>query len=161
VEIVELLFSATEGSLIRMERTSAGDLVPIRQPVDAGEASRNESVRRLQTGAMEFVADYIALKQEFPDLAIPPEIAINQLRRVLRNPTFDEARFLGDIPHTKDFGDSTRTTISPRLSVLTLLDRRRLIKWREGHWRAGINARSSWLYRALYRLRMRELAHRD
>jgi predicted HAD superfamily hydrolase len=155
VEIFDLLFSAAEGSLIRMERTSSGDFVPVTQPIDSGEASRNESVESLQAGAMQFVADYLALKQDFPELAITPEVALTQLRRVLRNPAPKEAMHLGDIPHTKDFGDSPRHPIAPRLGVFALLARRRTIRRRQGSWRAGIEARSSWLYRMLYRLRMR------
>jgi predicted HAD superfamily hydrolase len=154
-EISELLFSAPEASVLRMERTPIGDFVPVRQPIDADDALRNENVEQLQEGAMQFVADYLALKREFPDLAINPEIAINQLRRVLRDPTSCEAKHLGDIPHTKDFGDSARRPIAPRLSWFALLERRRLIRWLEGPWRPGIEARSSWLFRALYRMRMR------
>jgi predicted HAD superfamily hydrolase len=158
VEIFELLFSSPEGSLVRMERRSSGEFAPIRQPVDAEDASRNEIVQRLQAGAMQFAADYFALKQAFPDLTIDSELALTQVRRVLRHPTPLEARSLGDIAHTKDFGESTRGPIARRSSLFGLLRRRSLIRRQEGTWRAGIEARSSWVYRALYRLRMGDLA---
>jgi predicted HAD superfamily hydrolase len=154
VEIFELMFSTTEGSLVRMERTPSGDFTPIRHPVDRTDLYRNESVEKLQVGAMQFVADYLSVKREFPDLAMTPEIAITEVRRVLREPAAAEARHLGDITHTRDFGDSMRVPIAPRLGALALLGRRRYIRWQEGTWRAGIAARSSWLYRILYRLRM-------
>jgi predicted HAD superfamily hydrolase len=154
VEICELLFSAPEGSLIYMDRLPTGGFVPICQPIDADEAIRNKVVERLQAGATQFVSDYFALKKEFPELTIDPETAIAQLRRLLRNPTLEEAVRLGDIPHTKDFGQSTRGPIAQRWHLLGLLRRRREIRWQEGPWRAGIEARSSRLYRALYRLRM-------
>jgi hypothetical protein len=156
-ELSELCFTAPEGSLIRMERTPSGDFVPVMQPDDTEDEGRHENVEKLQAGAMQFVADYFALKPEFSQLAITPEIAINQLRRVLRDPTSDEARHLGDIQHTRDFGDSTRRPIAQRLSLLALWERRRLIRWRVGYWRAGIKARSSWLLYLLYRLRMRDM----
>jgi predicted HAD superfamily hydrolase len=154
IEILELLFSAAEGSLIRIERTAAGEFVPIKQPIDADDASRNEILKQLQAGALQFADDYFALKQDFPELVIDPEVAITQLRRVLRNPTAEEAKSLGEIAHTKDFGESTRGPVARASSLLFLLQRRRYIRLREGTWRAGIEARSSWLYRALYRLRM-------
>lgn len=154
VEIVELLFSAAEGSLVRMARMPSGMVEPVLQPVDPDEATRNAIVEKVQAGAMQFVADYLALKKHFPELAITPEVAIAQLRRVLSNPTAEEAGHLGDVPHTKDFGTSTRRPISPRLGVFALLNPRRIIYWWEGPWRVGVEARSSWLYRSLRRLRM-------
>jgi len=88
-ELSELCFTAPEGSLIRLEREQSGDFVPVMQPFDAEEEARHENVEKIQAGAMQFAMDYLALKQEFPDLAIPHEIAINQLRRVLCDPTRD------------------------------------------------------------------------
>jgi hypothetical protein len=107
---------------------------------------------------MHFVADFLALKQEFPNLSLTREEATNQLRRVLRSPTSEEAARLGDVPHMKDFGESTLGVISAPPRLLTLLRRRRLIQRYDVPWKAGLEARSSWLYRILYRLRMRELA---
>jgi predicted HAD superfamily hydrolase len=158
VEIVELPFSSKEGSLIRMDRTQSGEFVPVTQAVTPMEVFRGEIVERIQSGGMHFVTDYRALKQEFPNLSLTREEATNQLRRVLRSPTLEEAARLGDVPHLKDFGDSTPGVISAPPRLLSLLGRRRLIKRHNGTWRAGVEARSSWLYRILYRLRMRELA---
>lgn len=160
VEIFELLFSSPEGSLVRIERGPAGEFVPIMQAAGPGDVRRNEFVERLQGGAGEFVEDYFGLKAEFPDLSIDPELALHQIGRVLRRPGREEAQHLGDIVHTKDFGESTPGPIAPASRLIDLLQRRRVIRKREGTWRAGIEARSSKLYSLLYRLRMRDLANR-
>lgn len=160
VEIIELMFSAPEGSLVRIERGPGGEFVPIKQAASADDTLRNQFVERLQAGATEFVEDYFSLKREFPGLSIDPALALNQIGRVLRRPSPLEARHLGDIAHTKDFGESTPGSIAPASQLTDLLQRRRVIRWREGTWRAGIEARSSRLYRLLYRLRMRDLARR-
>ena len=39
-------------------------------------------------------------------------------------------------------------------TLFALLNPRRIIYWWEGPWRVGVEARSSWLYRSLRRLRM-------
>jgi predicted HAD superfamily hydrolase len=158
VEIVELPFSSKEGSLVRMDRIPSGGFMPVRQTVTPREILRGEIVERIQSGGMHFVADFLALKQEFPNLSLTREEATNQLRRVLRSPTSEEAARLGDVPHMKDFGESTLGVISAPPRLLTLLRRRRLIQRYDVPWKAGLEARSSWLYRILYRLRMRELA---
>jgi predicted HAD superfamily hydrolase len=159
VDLVELPFSsAEEGALICMERTPSGGLAPVQQNLTPEEALRRQIVAKVQAGGMQFVTEYLALKREFPDLAVMREDAVNQLRRVMRWPTSEEAARLGDVPNAKDFGDSAHLAISPSPRLLGLLDSRRGIRLREAGWPAGARARASWLYRKLYRLRMRELA---
>jgi predicted HAD superfamily hydrolase len=158
-DIVELPFSSPEeGSLIRMERTTTGGFAPVQQTLSPDETSRRQIVARLQAGAMQFVTEYLALKQEFPDIALTREDAINQFRRVMRRPTTEEARRLGDVPNTKDFGEGAHVAIAPAPQLLWLLESRRTIRGREASWTAGTKARRSRLYQMLYRLRMRELA---
>lgn len=157
-EIMELLFSSVEGSLIRMERGSGGGFKPVQRAVTAAEASRSKIVESIQESGMQFVADYLALKGDFPGLSLTADDAFNQLRRVLRRPTSEEADRLGSVPDVKDFGDSTPGLIAAQPRLLRLLRRRGEIRRRQGGWTAGIEARTSWLYRVLYRLRMRDLA---
>src|SRR5262249_3628084 len=113
VEVVELLFSAPEASVIGIERHADGNFIPIRENT-TGAAKRYEAIRSLQDGALEFAHDYAALKQEFPDLALSREAAVAQLRRVMLHPTRIEARFVGDIPHDDSFGEVRTRPIARR-----------------------------------------------
>src|SRR5262249_11421225 len=63
LEIVELFFPATEGSLVNMERALSGEFTPVTQAVDAIDHARNEIVKNLQDGVERFAEDYFCLKQ--------------------------------------------------------------------------------------------------
>ena len=143
VEIVELLFSATEGSVTRIDRDANGAFVPVRDASDL-EPHRVDSIQKLQAGALEFVDDYARLKNRFYQLRLPREVALTQLERVLLAPTRQEAECLGEIPHGEGFGDVyTQRFIArppaPRLLLTRPRKFRRQI--RQAFWRVGCLAR--------------------
>ena len=151
VEVVELLFSATEGTIVRIERDAGGNYVPVRASTDL-EPYRIESITRLQQGAMQFVDDYLALKARFPDLTLSRDAAAAQLKRFLRHPTEAEARYVGDIPHGEGFGAIYARRLLAYPHSLRMLARPQPFRWvlRQDYWHAGRNRRASPLQRAVY-----------
>lgn len=156
VEVVELLFSATEGTIVRIERDAGGNFNPVRATTDL-EPYRIESITRLQAGAMAFVDDYLALKSRFPELALTRDAATAQLKRFLRHPSAAEARYIGDIPHGEGFGAIYARRLLAYPHSLRMLARPQAFRWilRHDYWHAGRNRRGSHLQRAVYWLMTR------
>ena len=153
VPIIEHMFSAPEGTILRLQKDANGGFIPVRLEAE-DDAHRNESIMRLQQGAMQFVDDYMALKRRFPQLGVPKEVAVAQLERLLRFPTRSEACVLGDIRHAAPFGDLEKLPIARPPRPLKLLSGPRAFRqayW-QSSWREGRDARASPLQRALYRL---------
>jgi predicted HAD superfamily hydrolase len=155
VPVVELLFAAIEGSVSRMERDASGKFVPVRHDEAELTDDHKSKIRRLQKGAMQFVEDYRSLKRDFPSLSISRDTAIAELGRILRHPSPLEAQNLGNFPFMLDFGIGIARQIAPQFNLLTLVHRRRRIWPHHGYnvipWLVGHHARSSRLYRILYR----------
>ncbi|WP_315812691.1 hypothetical protein [Bradyrhizobium sp. SZCCHNR2028] len=151
VEVVELLFSATEGTIVRIERDVDGNYFPVRASTDL-EPYRVESIVRMQQGAMQFVDDYLALKVRFPDLALSKDAAAAQLKRFLQYPTEAEARHVGDIPHGEGFGAVYARRLLAYPHSLRMLARPQSFRWvlRHDYWHAGRNRRGSPVQRAVY-----------
>lgn len=153
IELVELLFSAAEGSIMRIERDGSGGFTAVRD-ADSLDDNRYEAIRRLQEGAMDFVDDYVGLKRRFPELEMPRHTAVATLRRVLLNPSPIEARFIGDIRHADAFGEILKRPIVQRPSWLRLLGGPRAFRreLRDVYWAAGRDVRANRIERAIYRL---------
>ncbi len=152
VAVVELLFSAAEGSIIRIERDRGGDFIAIRDS-DGADVDRDEAIGRLQDGALDFVHDYIVLKRQFPDLTVPRHAAVAQLKRVLLHPNRAEAELIGNIRHDDAFGEVIRRPIARPPNWLRLLAGRRAFRraLRATYWEPGRDARVARLGRAVYR----------
>ncbi len=148
---MELLFSATEGTIVRIERDADGNYFPVRASTDL-EPYRIESISRMQQGAMQFVDDYLALKARFPDLTLSRDAAAAQLKRFLRHPSEAEARYVGDIPHGEGFGSIYARRLLAYPHSLRMLARPQSFRWvlRHDYWHAGRNRRASPLQRAVY-----------
>ena len=156
IELVELLFSAAEGSIMRIERDEKNGFIAVRD-LDSLDDNRYEAIRRLQEGAMDFVDDYVGLKRRFPEFEMPRHTAVAALRRVLLDPSVVEARFIGDIRHADAFGEILKRPIVEQPSWFRLFAglpafRREL---RDVYWKAGRDARANRIARAIYRLVLR------
>ena len=151
VEVVELLFSATEGTIVRIERDADGNYFPVRASTDL-EPYRIESIVRMQQGAMQFVDDYLALKARFPHLTLSKDTAAAQLKRFLRHPSEAEARYVGDIPHGEGFGAIYARRLLAYPHSLRMLAQPQSFRWvlRQDYWHAGRNRRASPFQRAVY-----------
>jgi predicted HAD superfamily hydrolase len=154
VEIVELLFSATEGSVTCIERKPNGEFTPVMDDSDL-EPHRVDIIRHLQAGAMEFAEEYARLKAHFSNLGLVQATAVAQLQRVLLHPTRREAECLGNISHGEGFGDvyTKRLIARPPSSRLMLTSPRQYRKqFCQAFWEIGCLARLSPWERRLGRL---------
>jgi hypothetical protein len=100
------------------------------------------AAERLQSAALTYIDDFLALADGLPWLAIERELAIAPLVRVLTRPTREEARCLGNLTHTDGFGAQKGTPIARppgRWELLRhptrIVSEMDLAYWREGYMR--------------------------
>ncbi|MDD3517488.1 MAG: HAD hydrolase-like protein [Chromatiales bacterium] len=138
VEIYEWIFSGPHGSVIRFQ-TVDGQTRPVLEN-NANEAHKTALAQRVQAGALQFTADYLAQWNDLDQAAIPPALAIQGLTNLLRAPSRDEARRLGDLPHAEGFGDvyAERYIARPGVNPFNPLHLRRAAEeYRAAFWRRG------------------------
>jgi predicted HAD superfamily hydrolase len=151
VAVVELLFAAAEGTVIRIEREAGGGFRPVRATNDL-EPNRIDGILGMHAGVMQFVEDYLTLKSHFPELALTRDAAVAQLKRLLRHPTAAEACNIGDIPHGEGFGAvyARRLLASPHSLWMLARPKEFRAILNSDYWQAGRNRRSSPIQRAVY-----------
>ncbi len=103
VEIFEFIHMAPHGSVINFEKVN-GTVAPVFEQNDF-EFSKIEKARALQKGAFDFIVDLVSCWKHFKCLNISKELVVKPLRRVLSNPTHEEAVCLGDLEHAEGFGN--------------------------------------------------------
>ena len=138
-EIFEFIHSAPHGSVI--EYGSGGDMKPVLEENDRPQSELNK-VEMMHQGAIDFITQYLKVVSNFSCIQIPDrEMAIEPLRRVLRNPTLEEAQNLGDIQHVESFGKvNTQRYIAkpPQYSFLELLRVDRVfVSLKSSFWKIG------------------------
>jgi HAD superfamily hydrolase (TIGR01549 family) len=102
-EIFEFIHSAPHGSVIKYG-SERGDMKPVLEENDRPQSELTK-VEMMHQGAIDFITQYLKVVSKFSCIQIPDrEMAIEPLRRVLRNPTLEEAQNLGDIQHVESFG---------------------------------------------------------
>jgi predicted HAD superfamily hydrolase len=138
VEIFEWIFSAPHGSVCNF-RMIDNDIQPVFAEFDF-EEERWVRAAQMQTGALQFIDDYVGLwsGQSFPEM--PPQAAVQMLHAALMWPTRLEVRQLGDIQHAEGFGRVavTRYIAKPEGSLWNPLSYPGLIRgYRNSFWRIG------------------------
>jgi HAD superfamily hydrolase (TIGR01549 family) len=108
VEIYEFLHVAPHGTVVHFEQLPTGTVVPVLAPHEA-PTRQLASAARMQEAALDGVRDLMELKHRLPSLQIGPYEAVADLRRVLIEPTREEAIHLGDVVHADAFGDPLLT----------------------------------------------------
>ena len=142
VEIFEFIHSAPHGSVIRFRETR-GTVVPVFEDNDF-EKEKTAKALELQEGALDFIKDFTAQWRHFPHVRISKKLATGPLKRVLENPSYEEAVSLGDLEHAEGFGDVYVKRFIARPSSLAkiIFPPQRLIKeYRSAFWKTGYRKR--------------------
>lgn len=142
VEIFEFLHIAPHGSVIGFERVN-GAVKPIFDQDDQ-ESKKIAKARTVQKGALDFIEDLLKTWKHFQFLKISKKTAIKPLSRVLRNPTYREAVFLGDLEHAEGFGDvyiKRFIAQPPPLRTILAHPYSFLNRYKEAFWRSGYRKR--------------------
>lgn len=139
-EIFEFIHSAPHGSVIKFD-SIVGESVPILEDNDRPK-SELVKVRMMHQGALDFIAEYLKVLKQYPWLKIPAKnMAVAPLRRVLSEPTAEEAQKLGDIQHTESFGKIDRKRYiakPPQYQPLDLLQVDKvLMSLKSSFWKKG------------------------
>lgn len=138
VELFEWLFSAPHGSVCGLRMAEAGV-----EPVFADfpfEAEQWRAATAMQTGALRFVDDYLALWHGQTLPCVPPEEAVRDFHAVLTRPGAEEAWRLGRLQHAEGFGKVAvaRPIGMPQGSLLNPFSYPALVRgYRRAFWRAG------------------------
>jgi|GEM_PF-531208 len=137
IEIFETLHVAPHGSVIRFRR-EGGRAVPVLDD-NAFERPKVEYARRMHQGVADFFQDFDATAAGMK-LKLVPEVSAEPLHRLLQNPTDEELRRLGDIPHADGFGDiyQTRCLAKPPSYLQAVLRPLRFREeYRKSFWKRG------------------------
>jgi hypothetical protein len=69
------------------------------------EAEKTKKAQAVHQGALDFLEDFIRHWKHFPYFRVSRKLAIRPICRVLKNPSYQEAVYLGDLEHAEGFGD--------------------------------------------------------
>ncbi len=139
-EIFEFIHSAPHGSVIKYGE-KCEDMKPVLEENDRLQSELTK-VEMMHQGAIDFITQYLKVIGKFSCIQIPSkEIAVEPLRRVLRNPTLEEAQNLGDIQHVESFGKVKMQRYiakPPQSSFLELLRVDRVfVSLKSSFWKIG------------------------
>ncbi|MGZ5444097.1 MAG: hypothetical protein ACXW5U_07605 [Thermoanaerobaculia bacterium] len=113
VEIMELLFSASHPSILRIEKGADDEFVPVYEPPGPSEEARAEIVRRIHEGAVDFTRRLAQHEQAGYRIRITHRDAVALLQSVVLRPTAEDVAHLGRLPHSVGLGASTTETLLP------------------------------------------------
>ena len=142
VELFEFLHLASHGSVLRFALRN-GHVGPVLEENDF-EQPRAAKASAVQRGALDFVQDFGAAWQQFRFLKIPPDLALQPIGEVLRDPTLTEAVMLGDLEHAEGFGNVyERRYIAKPPGLLTAVTNPRSLfdRYRQAFWKTGYTKR--------------------
>jgi len=138
VEIFEFIHGAPHGSLVKMEKQN-GELRCVFDN-DIDEQGKWKKIEQIQTGALDFIDDYLHGWSLLKHKVLSREMAIKALGQVLANPTRLEATHYGDLEHAEGYGDvyKKRFIAKPQNLLIKLLMPHKLIRdYRQSFWRKG------------------------
>jgi FMN phosphatase YigB (HAD superfamily) len=157
LNLFETAFTSARGSLLYFSSTpasSAGERPPL-TPHSPGKPVRavyqaldksSEQCRQLELmhqGILAFAADYRRRRLDVLGMPLPPEVASEEIFRVIRKPDVMESRLLGGLVHCDNLGSSS-THISAQLDdqrdAAALYDQYQHIPWKQGALRLGTPA---------------------
>lgn len=139
LEIVELLFSATHGSLAHFIKEGEA-YIPVLDEVDCSP-ERIQAIEQLQAGALEFIRNMMPLLSQYPHIRIQPYVAMRPLKTILTTPTKSEVNMFRFLTHVQDISatECNRMIVPTPPSLLYLLlrpfayaDMYKRIYWKRG-----------------------------
>ncbi|MGO4788186.1 HAD family hydrolase [Paenibacillus sp. 2KB_20] len=136
VEIFEFIFGAPHGSVVKFEQHS-GKIKPILDDNDMNDG-KMKKLNSMHEGALEFVLEIAPLLNGL-NINIDTELAVQPLKRILENPTKEEAEKLGDIEHAEGFGNIyvKRYIAKPSSKLLIFKPKQLIREYRNSFWRKG------------------------
>jgi predicted HAD superfamily hydrolase len=143
VEIFEFIHTAPHGSVINFQK-KGGEAVPFLEK-NGFEAEKTKKAQALHQGALDFLEDFIRHWKHFPYLRVTRKLAIRPIHRVLKNPSYQEAVYLGDLEHAEGFGDVyVKRYIAKPSGIMSIFFNpyRFAQEYRAAFWRTGFRKRA-------------------
>jgi FMN phosphatase YigB (HAD superfamily) len=147
-EVLETVFSTTEGSLWGMRR-KGDEFEPIHDPRDESP-NRSAFIIAAQNGMMRLVEDMRPLIELVPEFAVLPDLAADTTLRFLERPTRAEVDALDKILMTSAGLDSElNLEMAPEVTLGQILQspRQQLARVRNCYWHAGFKIRTRFMTR--------------
>lgn len=114
VPMYETLFSAPETSFVRIFEGKDGTLVPVFAAATLGEEKRKEVVTKIQSGAVEFVEEFLARFGTWISvLDIEPTKTIRVLDEYFSKPHPKDAQILMNVEFEDLYGGRSKTVLLP------------------------------------------------
>jgi hypothetical protein len=151
LELLECFFTTPEPSLLRYEITNSG-VSPVSDESTPPQSSL-QIVDQLQKGAFSFCVDYWRSCDK--TVVLSREGAISGLRRLLVDPSEEEAIILGNLEHAEGFGDQYHwKSIARPPSLIQGISKPHLLRkdFRSASWRPGYVKRLNQGQKLLFRI---------
>lgn len=96
IPLIEFLFTAPHGSVIGIKKTN-DKFYP--ECDEDKEKNKVKMINEIHLGIMDFVNDYKNIKKSYKFLSINKEFAFSLFRKLIVQPSYKEATYLGNIKH--------------------------------------------------------------
>lgn len=123
VPLYETLFSGTDTSFVKMCLFKDKTLFPVYLDSFSSEAKREESVRVIQSSALEFVSEFSSSMGKIIDtIDLEPNKSMRNLIRFFDEPSGLDARMFSGVVFEDAYGGAGLKTILPELSTIQTTD---------------------------------------
>ena len=138
LNLFETVYSSTEGSLLHFQESplASGDkpIVAVRQASDKS-TEQCERLEAMHDGAAAFAQDYRDCPATAGYPVMPADIAGEEFFRIIREPSAEEARLLGQLVHCDNLGSASQHVAA---EVRSSADPARMFEdYRDIHWKQG------------------------
>ncbi len=150
--LVEFFFAAPEKTFIRMHASPDGSLYPELAHFHENEEDLS-ALEQIHEGIMDFTRTMLA-SAPGRGIQVSPEVVLNQLHRLLANPTHEEAVRLGDLHYADGYGaifHHSRMASPSGFGSLGLSKRKWKREFKHCHWPKGWHERLNMLERIVFR----------
>ena len=113
VEIMELLFSAPHPTMQKLNALPGGTFEAIHESMTPEEEQRTEIVRKLHEGALDFTRALHEHESAGYSLEISRDDVARLIHSIVFEPTIEDIRHLGRLPHPIGLGSSRYETLLP------------------------------------------------
>ncbi len=155
VPFYEFLHTAPHGS-VRGYRDVEGEVQPDFEPNFIPQ--QNRLAEDVQTGALDFMTDFLEVRRDYPWLALSPELAFAAVRQVVAQPSCLDAVKIGDLQHVDSFDHVEESGYFARPPAWReSLNVKRLRRvYLQSYWKMGflrrLTCREHWLSGSLKRI---------
>lgn len=145
-ELLEFLLTSPEGSTLGYRKDDSGKIVPILEEKNHQEQDYERKALAVQQGVLAFMKDYAFLLREFPLVALDSLKWAEPFCELVRNPSREQIRLLGDLTHSDGAGgNQQRLPLAQKMSLFDRLFRTKKYRraYNDAFWKKGFYYRNN------------------